>query len=65
LWLDCKELNLGEKLASFIADDCHLWVNNGDCFSEECKDFIRINIATSRKTLESALNNLKEKVNKL
>jgi Bifunctional PLP-dependent enzyme with beta-cystathionase and maltose regulon repressor activities len=60
VWLDCRELNLSQcELVRLFVDKAHLGLNDGAMFGEEGRGFMRLNVGTSRKVLEKALNNLK------
>lgn len=61
VWLDCSGLGLSVKeLQSFVEDKAGLWVDFGSIFGEESGQFIRINTACPRTTLEQAVRQLKE-----
>lgn len=61
MWLDCTGLGInGNDLANFIINDCRVAVNRGDSFGEEGKDFFRLNIGCTRKTLKTGLNQIYE-----
>lgn len=59
MWLDMSCLKLGDKLSRTIVDKCHLALGEGSHYGENYKEFMRLNIGTSRPVLEQALNNLK------
>lgn len=64
IWLDFSELGLDDKeLEDFIVKKAGLWLDSGYIFGPEGKGFQRINIACPRKTLEKALDQLKNAVN--
>ena len=64
LWLDCRELGLSEKeRQGLIQDKAKLWLDTGTMFGKAGAGFERINIACPRKTLEEAMNRLKEAIN--
>jgi len=59
IWLDCKGLELNQKdLVKFFVDDAKLGLNNGLDFSDAGKGFMRLNIGTSKKCLEDAMERL-------
>lgn len=63
VWLDCRELGLNQKdLVSLFVNDAGLALNDGSIFGKEGEGFMRMNVGTSRKVLEEALNNLKTAV---
>lgn len=58
-WIDCTALNLSnEELKNRVLNKGKLWIEYGDEFSCALQGFIRINIATSRKNVESAIEKL-------
>lgn len=64
LWLDCRELRLSEKeRQGLIQNKAKLWLDTGTMFGKAGAGFERINIACPRKTLEEAMNRLKEAIN--
>lgn len=64
LWLDCRELGLSEKeRQDLIQNKAKLWLDTGTMFGKAGAGFERINIACPRKTLEEAMNRLKEAIN--
>ncbi len=65
-WLDCRGLNLShDELNNFFVEKAKLGLNNGAEFGEAGKGFMRLNLASARDTLEQALNQLKEALNRL
>lgn len=61
LWLDFTAFGLDDKeLQTIIERNAKLWLNAGSIFGEEGKGFQRMNIATQRSVLETALHNLKQ-----
>lgn len=66
LWLDCEELNMNEnQLNNFFIKECKILLNEGIIFGKESKLFQRMNIATSKKVLQEALERIEKAVNKL
>lgn len=64
LWLDCRELGLSEKeRQGLIQNKAKLWLDTGTMFGKAGAGFERMNIACPRKTLEEAMNRLKEAIN--
>lgn len=60
VWLDCRSLNLSQReLIDLFVNKAGLALNDGTIFGSEGKGFMRLNVGTSRKVLEKALNNLK------
>jgi len=66
IWLDCRALGMKhEDLQTFMEGKAHLFLNDGAMFGEEGDGFLRLNIATPRAVLESAMKHLKEAVDSL
>lgn len=62
-WVDMTGLALSnEDLKAFLANDAKLWLDDGDMFGVEGEGFARFNLACTHKTLEKALNQLKDAV---
>ena len=60
-WLDCRRLNLTDKeLEHFFMEDALLWADWGEEYGPGCSGFVRMNIATTRERLTTALDNLKK-----
>ncbi len=60
MWLDCRTLNLSNKeIEEFFVKKLKLGVSYGHQFGEGGDGFIRLNIACPRKTLETALERIK------
>ena len=47
-----------KDIKSFFQDKCNLAVDYGSWFEESGKGHIRINLATERKIVEEAMNNI-------
>lgn len=63
LWLDCSDLNMNQKeLNDFFIKDCKVLLNEGSMFSEKYNLYQRMNIATSRKVLQEALERIEKGV---
>ena len=64
VWLDCRALCLSQpELVSLFVKKAQLALNDGTIFGEGGEGFMRLNVGTSRRVLEKALNNLKNAVN--
>jgi len=67
LWVDYSGLNIDEdRLCKWFINDAKVEVQMGSVFGREGKGYFRVNIATSRKLLKQALENMKnayEKIN--
>jgi cystathionine beta-lyase len=60
LWLDFRSYNLSQsKLEELVVNRAGLWLDSGTMFGSEGKGFQRINIATNRSTVQSAMEKLK------
>ncbi|MDO4159632.1 MAG: PatB family C-S lyase [Prevotellaceae bacterium] len=65
IWLDCRGLGLGyNEMINLFINEAHLALNDGNMFGKEGKGFMRMNVGTSRKVLEQALEQLKDAVRK-
>jgi cystathionine beta-lyase len=65
IWLDCRELQLSQaELVKFFVDQAKLALNDGTMFGPGGEGFMRLNVGTSRKVLEQALNNIKKAIQK-
>ena len=61
LWLDFREYGLSdEELQKKLIYEAKVHLDNGLKFGTEGNGFMRMNIATSRKVIEMALNNIKK-----
>ena len=59
LWIDFSAYNISDKkLKELITYDCNLWLDDGLIFGKSGSGYQRINIATTKKMLDLALNNL-------
>ena len=66
LWFDMSSLGMTAKeLDDFITEKAGLWLDGGSMFGPEGDGFQRLNAACHRSTLEQALQQLKEAVDKL
>ena len=64
-WLDCRKLNLNDKeIEHFFMDDALLWADWGEEYGPGGSGFVRMNIATTREKMETALANLKKAYSK-
>ena len=61
LWLDFSGVvSDKDELERLITDKARLWLNSGETFGKETALFQRMNIACPRKTLEQAMEQLRE-----
>ena len=59
VWLDCRGLGLShDELTDLFVHKAGLALNDGDMFSPGGNGFMRLNVGTSRSTLEKAMNQL-------
>lgn len=66
LWLDCRGLKLTqEELVSFFVNDARIALNDGITFGEEGRGYMRMNMASPREVIVTALTQLEQAVNKL
>ncbi|WP_061994713.1 MalY/PatB family protein [Clostridium sp. ATCC 25772] len=66
LWLDCSQLNMSnDELNKFFINKCKVGLNNGKMFGHAGEQFQRMNIGTSRKIIEEALNRIENAINSL
>ena len=60
-WVDCSGLGLdAEELKRFMVDRCGLALSSGIVFGEEGAQFMRVNLACPRSTVEECLRRLKK-----
>ncbi|MEI0611919.1 MalY/PatB family protein [Brachyspira pilosicoli] len=57
-FLDLKNVVSEDRVKEFIQDDCRLAIDFGEWFGEQCKSFVRINLATEHKYVEFAVKNM-------
>lgn len=57
-WLDCRGLELGEKMADFCMKTARVAVNDGAWFGQGGAGFIRLNFGCSRATLLEGLQRI-------
>ena len=61
MWLDFRGLGMShEELCKFLATEAHVGLNDGATFGEEGRGFMRINLATSREMVQTALDRIYE-----
>lgn len=64
IWLDCRGLGLGhDDLIDLFVNKAGLALNDGEMFSPGGEGFMRLNVGTSRKILEQAMNRLQDAIN--
>ncbi|WP_291635546.1 MalY/PatB family protein [Clostridium sp.] len=57
-WLDLRGYIDTNDTRTFIQDKCGLAVDLGEWFSEDCKGFVRLNMATDPRFVEKAVDNI-------
>jgi cystathionine beta-lyase len=61
-WLDCSALKLPGTAFDFFHDRAKVALNAGETFDPVCKDFVRLNFATSGAILEQILGRMRDAV---
>jgi len=65
LWLDCRELGMTDpQLRDFFVKQCKVGMNPGTVFGEGGSGFMRMNIGTTRESIEHILLSIRESINK-
>lgn len=62
-WLDLRGYIKPEDTKEFIQDKCRLAVDFGEWFSNDCKGFVRLNLATDPKYVKQAVDNIVKNIN--
>ncbi len=61
IWLNFKKLNLSDKeLNDFLINKASIGLNTGSVFGKNASGYMRMNLACTRKTLKTALSQLKQ-----
>ena len=61
VWLDCRGLGMSDpELKAFFVHEAGVGLNPGITFGEEGSGFMRLNLASPRATLETALSQIRE-----
>lgn len=64
-WLDCRRLGMTDKeIEHFFMDEALLWADWGEEYGPGGSGFVRMNIATTKEKMETALENLKKAYSK-
>src|SRR5699024_3899503 len=59
LWIDCSELGMNDQtLQTFMIEEAKVGLNAGSSYGEEGKQFMRMNIACPRQTLEEGVKRI-------
>jgi cystathionine beta-lyase len=65
LWLDCRELGMTDlQLRDFFVKECKVGMNPGTVFGEAGKGFMRMNIGTTKSSIEQILLTIDATINK-
>lgn len=64
-WIDLRPYVSSDKTKEFIQDKCRLAIDFGEWFSDECKGFVRINLATNPEYVKVAVKNILCELEKL
>lgn len=64
-WIDLRPYVSNDDIKEFIQDKCGLAIDFGEWFSDGCKGFIRINLATEPKYVKLAVENILSEIKKL
>lgn len=64
-WLDLREYIKPEDTKDFIQNKCGLAIDFGEWFSDKCKGFVRLNMATDPKYVKQAMENIIKNINLL
>lgn len=63
MWLDCRKLGMkGRELNSFFINQAGVGLNEGSTFGNGGEGYMRMNVATTRKTLQRALEQIEKAV---
>ena len=66
LWIDCHKLQLDDKsLQKFMIEEAKVGLNPGSAYGKDGEQFMRINIACPKETLEEGINRIVHAVNQL
>lgn len=66
-WIDCSGLGFAdeEQLKKFFVEKCGLALNWGGVYGEQCKQYMRINLACPKAYVEKAVKQIEKAVNEL
>lgn len=63
IWLDCRKFAMtGKELRKFFVEKCGVGLNEGSTFGPGGEGFMRMNLATTRKNLTRALEQIEKAV---
>lgn len=66
MWLDCRKLGMkGKELNSFFVNQAGIGLNEGSTFGPGGEGFMRMNVATTKKTLQKAMMQVEQAVSDL
>ncbi|MEM6282447.1 MAG: PatB family C-S lyase [Chloroflexota bacterium] len=60
LWIDCREANLPAEPGEFFREQANVAMNEGSSFGEDGTGFVRMNLACTRDTLKTALEQMRD-----
>lgn len=64
LWMDCRDLNLdGKALQKFMIEKAKVGLNPGSAYGKDGEQFMRINIACPKETVQDGVARIIEAVN--
>ncbi|MDQ1296853.1 MAG: cysteine-S-conjugate beta-lyase, partial [Bacteroidota bacterium] len=63
IWLDCRKFDIpGKELQKFFIEKCGVGMNEGSTFGPGGEGFMRMNLGTTRQTVNRALENIEKSV---
>ena len=66
VWLDCRGLNIPHtEIVKLFTEKANLALNDGAMFGTQGEGFMRLNVGTTRATLEKALKQLQASIDTL
>lgn len=66
IWLDCRKIGLtGKELMDFFVNSAGVGMNEGSTFGAGGEGFMRMNVATSRKNVTKAMQQIEGAVSKI
>lgn len=66
LWIDCSQLNLTDnELQNFMVNQAKVGLNRGSSYGTSGEQFMRLNLACPKHTLEEGINRIVEAIHQL
>ncbi|MGB4588979.1 MAG: MalY/PatB family protein [Clostridiaceae bacterium] len=62
-WLDMREYIKPEDIKEFIQNKCNLAIDFGEWFSDQCRGFIRLNLATDPENVKKSVEAIIKHIN--